>query len=163
MIVVHVCHWIVLAGRVEVTKGIHTELLMHGCSNWHILLRIMAETVLIELCLHWIVELLLLILGHGIPLILLLTIEVHAHALIAAIQLDLTVRMLGVGRDYLNVSMAWQKFHIGRAVEKHLTGNRRQWICQISQLIVTMGEAAVVLKLAHASLLEVATDLSLVV
>lgn len=123
----------------------------------------MAETVLIKLCLHWIVELLLLILCHGISLILLLAIEVDAHVLIAAIQLDLTVRLLGVRRYYLNVSMAWQKFHIGWAIKKHLTGNRRQWICQISKLIVTMGEATVVLKLAHASLLEVSTDLSLVV
>lgn len=163
MIVVQVCHWILLAGRVKVTKGIDTDLLMHGCSERHVLLRIMAETVLIKLCLHWVVVLLLLILRHGISLILLLTIEVHAHALVAAIQLDLTVRLLGVRRDYLNVSMAWQKFHIGWAVEQDLTGNRRQWICQISQLFVTMGEAAVVLKLAHASLLEVATDLSLVV
>ncbi len=152
-----------LARRVEVTKGVNTELLMHWCSEWHVLLRIVAETVLIKLWLHRIVELLLLVLGHGISLILLLTIEVHAHALIAAIQLDLMVPVFGVGRDYLNVSMARQKFHIGRAVKKNLTRNRRQWICQISQLIVTMGKAAVFLELAHASLLEIATDLSLVV
>lgn len=59
--------------------------------------------------------------------------------------------------------MVGQEFHVGRAVEEDFAGNGWQWVCQIPQLVITVSKATVVLELADTGLLEVATDLSLVV
>ena len=59
------------------------------------------------------VKLLLVILAHGVALVGLLAIEVDTHVLI---EINLTICLIGVRLDDLNVTVAWQKFHIGRTV-----------------------------------------------
>lgn len=66
-------------------------------------------------------------------------------------------------RNDLNVAVAWQKFHVWRAVEQNFARNRRQRVGQVAELLHSVGETAVVLKLAHARLFEIATHLGLVV
>ena len=68
-----------------------------------------------------------------------------------------------LGRNYLDIAVVWQEFHVGRAVEEDLAGDGRQRVRQIPQLVVAMREAAIVLELADACLHEVAADLCLVV
>lgn len=68
-----------------------------------------------------------------------------------------------LGRDDLNVAVAWQKFHVWRAVKQNFARDRRQRVGQVTQLVMPMGEAAVILELAHACLLEIAAHLRLVV
>ena len=65
--------------------------------------------------------------------------------------------------NYLDISVIWQEFHVGRAIEEDLAGDGRQRVSQIPQLVLAMREAAVVLELADTCLHEVAADLRLVV
>ena len=65
--------------------------------------------------------------------------------------------------DYLDIAVAWQELHVGRAVEEDFARDGRQRVRQIPQLVLAVREATVVLELADARLHEVATDLRLVV
>ena len=69
----------------------------------------------------------------------------------------------GLRRDDLNVPVARQEFHVRRAVQEDFAGNGRKRISQTSKLVLAMSEAAIVLELAHARLLEVAAHLRLIV
>ena len=68
-----------------------------------------------------------------------------------------------LGTNDLNVAVAPQKFHVRRTVKEDFARDRRQRVRQVAQLFGTMGEAAVVLELAHAGLLKVAADLCFVI
>lgn len=59
--------------------------------------------------------------------------------------------------------MVGQEFHVGRAVEEHFAGNGWQRVRQVPQLVIPVGEAAVVLEFADTCLHEVAADLGFVV
>lgn len=59
--------------------------------------------------------------------------------------------------------MIREEFHVGRAVKEDLSGDGRQRVSQVAQLVLAVGEAAVVLELANAGLFVVTAHLSLVV
>ena len=92
-----------------------------------------------------------------------------AHVLLLALEEDATIvheLFLLISRlrwNNLNVPMAWEEFHVRRAVKEHFSWDGRQGIRQVSQLVVTVSEAAVVLELADTCLFEVAANLSLIV
>ena len=115
---------------------------------------------LLVLLLHWVEHVVLWVAG-GILLMLLSTevaIDVAFLAGDAANLLLITGR-----RDDLNVAVIRQKFHVRRAVKENFSWNRRQRVCQVSQLVISVSEAAIVLELADAGLLVVAAHLSLVI
>jgi len=106
---------------------------------------------------------------HRLEHILVLT-HLVAQILLLALKEDPTVALVVLlrfaaifRRNNLNVTVAGQKFHVWRAVKQHLSWDGWQGVGQIAQLVTSMREAAVVLELAHASLLIVAADLRFVV
>jgi hypothetical protein len=90
-------------------------------------------------------------------------IQALLHLVLGCIQL---LRILLVDwhhGNYLDLAILGEEFHFGRAVEEHLTWNGWHWIGQVSQLIATMSETAILSKLTNTSLLKVAANLGLIV
>ena len=63
----------------------------------------------------------------------------------------------------LNRAMAWKQLHVWRTIDEHFTRNRRQRVRQRTQLFTPMSKAAIIVKLAHSSLLKVSAHLSLII
>ena len=110
--------------------------------------------------LHRVIELIIL-LAHLVVYVLLLAHVEDAH--LVALAIVSRSILTAFRRNDLNVAVARQKFHIRRAIKKHFSRNRRKCISQVSQLFIAVSEAAVLSKLAHTCLLEVAAHLCLVV
>jgi len=120
----------------------------------------MTEPKLVSLEVGWL---------HRLEHILVLT-QLVAQILLLAVEEDSTVALVVLlrfvaifWRNDLNIAVAGQKFHVRRAVKQHLSWDGWQGVGQISQLVTSMREAAVVLELANACLLVVAADLRFVV
>ena len=102
-----------------------------------------------------------LILVHRVAHILSLAVVEDARCVVAGVLVRCLLASLWW--DDLDVAMVWQKLHIWRAVKEDLSRDGWQRVSQVSQLVHTVGEAAVLSKLADSSHLEVAANLSLVV
>ena len=63
----------------------------------------------------------------------------------------------------LNVADKWDEFHVRWIVKEHSLGNRGQRIRKFSQLVISVRKTAVLFKFARTKLLEVPTNLRLVV
>ena len=114
---------------------------------------------------------------HSVPCTFLLLVSLLLQAIVKDARCDvLAVLLMGLltsvvlrsivamlGRNYLDITMVRQEFHIGWTVEQNLAGNGRQRIRQVAQFVLTVREAAILLELAHAGLHEVAADLRFVV
>lgn len=100
----------------------------------------------------------IVILSSGVACILLLPVIIDTRAIEVVDGV-----LAALGWDDLNVAVTRQKLHVRWAVKQHLARDRRQRVGQVAQLVAPMGEAAVVLELAHACLLEIAAHLRLVV
>ena len=110
--------------------------------------------------LHRVVDIFLL-LSHLVPGILLLAHVKDSHLI--ALVIDCSSVLSSFGRNDLNIAMAGQKFHVRWAIQENLSWDRRERISKIAQLVTSMSEAAVFSKLTHSCLLEIATDLGLVI
>ena len=101
------------------------------------------------------------ILVHRVAHILSLAVIEDAGCVVAGVLVSCLLASLWW--DDLDVAMVWQKLHVWRAVKEDLSWNGWERVSQVSQLVHSVGEAAVLSKLADASHLEVATNLCLVV
>lgn len=115
---------------------------------------------------------------HRVPCPFLLLVRLLLHTIVKDARCDVLAVLLMVllttavvlrsivamlGRNYLDITVVRQEFHIGWTVEQDLAGNGRQRIRQVAQFVLTVRKAAILLEFAHTGLHEVAADLRFVV
>ena len=162
------CLWearniLIKAGWSEVLEGDPSEILL---LEWVLLLQNGLNATKVRLLLveerrlHRLENELILI-HHRVWHFLLLAIVEDTRGILATIVYCAVGTLFG--RNYLDVAVVGEEFHVWRAVEEDFTRDRWQRICQIPQLMVSMCKAAIVLEFANSSLLEIATNLRFVI